>query len=113
MRVTYETPVDGARGGLRASAAVAWGLRADLHARPERTVTVNHRRAEMIYPLSTTTCMTDVASHRLTYSRRYGFPLCRAPRTEDGQLVPAGLLTHGSGVFSDLPDDLKLEIVSG
>ncbi len=67
----------------------------------------------MFYPLSTTTCMTDVALHRLTYSRRYGFPLYRAPRTEDGQLVSAGLLTCGSGVFSDLPDDLNGEIISG
>ena len=66
-----------------------------------------------VYPIDTTTCMTDVVSHRLTYSRRYGFPLCRALRTEDGQLVPAGLLTHGSGVFSGLPEDLKSEILSG
>lgn len=57
--------------------------------------------------------MTDMAPHRLTYSRRYGFPLYRAPRTKDGQLVPAGLLAHGSGVFSDLPEDLEREIVSG
>jgi hypothetical protein len=56
--------------------------------------------------------MTDVALHRLTYSRRYGVPLCRALRTEDGQLVPAGLLTCGSDVFSGLPDDLK-ETFSG
>jgi hypothetical protein len=57
--------------------------------------------------------MTDVVPHRLTYSRRYGSPLCRAPRTEDGQLVPAGLLTCGSGVFSDLPEGLICETVSG
>lgn len=65
------------------------------------------------YPLDITTCMTEVASHRLTYSRRYGFPLYRALRTGDGQLVPAGLLTCGSGVFSGLPEDLYGEIFSG
>jgi len=56
--------------------------------------------------------MTGMVAHRLTYSRRYGSPFHRAPRTEDGQLVPAGLLTRGSGAFSDLPEDLA-EIVSG
>ena len=50
--------------------------------------------------------MTDVAPHRLTYSRRYGFPLYRAPRAGDGQHVSAGLLARGSGVLSNLPNDL-------
>lgn len=68
---------------------------------------------ESFYPLSITTCTTEVVSHRLTYSRRYGFPLYRALRTGDGQLVPAGLLTCGSGVFSGLPENLHCEIFSG
>ena len=63
--------------------------------------------------LSTTTCTTGMVSHRLTYSRRYGSPLYRAPRTEDGQLVPAGLLTRGSGALSGLPDGLNSEAFSG
>jgi hypothetical protein len=83
-----------------------------MHVRFLTNHTSEDSARENALPFSTTTCMTDVVSHRLTYSRRYGSPLYRAPRTGDGQLVPAGLLTCGSDVFSDLPEDLA-EIVSG
>jgi hypothetical protein len=59
-----------------------------------------------------TASISDETSHRFIHSHRYGFPLYRAPRAEDGQLVPAGLLARGSGVLSSLPDCLS-ETVSG
>ncbi len=37
-------------------------------------------------------------------SRHNGCPLVRAPRTDDGRHVAAGLLAHGSGAFVRLPD---------
>lgn len=47
--------------------------------------------------------MPDVAPNRLHISRHYGLPFLRASRTEDGRLVPAGLLAHGSDASLDLP----------
>lgn len=48
--------------------------------------------------------MPDVTPHELHISRRYGYPFHRAPRTEDGRPVPAGLLARSSDAPFSLPD---------
>ncbi|CEJ86282.1 hypothetical protein HYPGJ_30358 [Hyphomicrobium sp. GJ21] len=40
----------------------------------------------------------DAAPDRLHISRHSGIPFLQASRTEDGRLVSAGLLAHGSNV---------------
>lgn len=61
------------------------------------------RRPSTDHEMESTADMPDAAPHRLHISRRYGSTLHRAPRTEDGRLVPAGLLARGSSAFSGLP----------
>jgi len=50
--------------------------------------------------------MADVAPNRLHISRHNGWPLHRAPRTEDGRHALAGLLALGSNVRFHLPSTL-------
>jgi len=65
---------------------------------------MGHPARDRNYPRSATICMIDLALHRVDIQPPLRISLCRAPRTEDGQLVPAGLLTCGSDVLSNLPD---------
>ncbi len=48
--------------------------------------------------------LPECRRRRLHCSRRCVPTLHRAPRTEDGRLVPAGLLARGSDARPDLPD---------
>ena len=49
--------------------------------------------ADPLFPLADTTGTTPRSN---TSRRHYGCPLNRTPRADDGRLVPAGLLAHGS-----------------
>ena len=55
--------------------------------------TVQAIDADVFFPLADTTGTT---SRWNTSRRHYGCPFNRAPRADDGRLVPAGLLAHGS-----------------
>ena len=85
----------GASPTAGASVASGRSLAADEHA-------IGVRRAEQrahaidadaLLPLADTTGTTSRSN---TSRRHYGCPLNRAPRADDGRLVPAGLLAHGS-----------------
>jgi hypothetical protein len=65
---------------------------------------MGHPARDRNYPRSATRCMIDLALHRVDIQPPLRISLYRAPRTEDGQPVPAGLLTCGSNVRSNLPD---------
>src|SRR5258706_2022154 len=49
------------------------------------------------------TPMPDVSHPGYTSVAATAFPFHRAPRTEDGRPVPAGLLAHGSNAPPNLP----------